>query len=243
MAFPFDGAIYDQIARRDDDLHFWTERVRAASGPVLELGLGTGRLAIPLAREASAYHGIEAEPSMIAALRSNLLAARLPPTAITVHHGSFIDFDLDQQFALVLIPANTIAHVVDYGEAVSFFRAVRRHTSAGGAFIIDTYNPRPLGPSPGRQQFAQYTDPVDDVDVVVYSTPEYDHAAQVVTHRLEYWKTGIQTASRELRQRNYYPAELDAWLRWAGFNRMHHYGTYASDPLAWDSPRLLVAAT
>ena len=53
MAYPFDGAIYDQIAWHYDDLHFWTERVRAASGPVLELGLGTGRLAIPLAREAN----------------------------------------------------------------------------------------------------------------------------------------------------------------------------------------------
>lgn len=210
MAYPFDGPIYDQIARHHDDLHFWTERVRAANGLVLELGLGTGRLAIPLAREAVTYHGIEREPSMIAAFRSNLVAAGMPPTAITIHHGSFIDFDLDQQFALVFIPANTIAHVVDYGEAVSFFQAARRHTSAGGAFIIDTYNPRSLGPSPERQLFARYTDPVDAADVVVYSTPEYDHAAQVVTHRLEYWKTGIQTATRELRQRNYYPAELHA---------------------------------
>jgi SAM-dependent methyltransferase len=75
MAYPFDGAVYDQIARQYDDLHFWTKRVRAESGPVLELGLGTGRLAIRLAREAVAYHGIEAELSMIAALRSNLLSA------------------------------------------------------------------------------------------------------------------------------------------------------------------------
>jgi SAM-dependent methyltransferase len=160
--------------------------VRAARGPVLELGLGTGRLAIPLAREAVAYHGIEAEPSMIAALRAKMLAAGVPNHLINVHHGSFIDFDLGQQFALVLIPANAIAHVVDHGEAVSFFRAVRRHTAADGTFMIDTYNPRPLGPVPGRHQFSQYADPLDGLDVVVYSTPEYDHSGQITIHRLEY---------------------------------------------------------
>ena len=175
-SYPFDGAVYDQIARHSDDLAFWTERVRNARGPVLELGLGTGRLAIPLAQEAVTYHGIECEPSMVAALRAKVLAAGMTTSFITIHHGSFIDFDLDEQFALVFIPANTIAHVVDYEDAVRFFRAVRRHTANRGAFMIDTYNPRPLGPSPGRHRFAQYTDPLDGVDVVMYSTPEYDHA-------------------------------------------------------------------
>lgn len=121
MACPFHGAVYDQVASATDDLEFWRRCVQAAGGSILELGVGTGRLALHLARLTTEYHGLEVDPTMLARLQAKMRDECVP---IELHEGSFID--LGRQFALVFIPANTISHVVDHDEAERFFRAVRR---------------------------------------------------------------------------------------------------------------------
>jgi SAM-dependent methyltransferase len=239
VSYPFDGAVYDQIAQRTDDVPFWADLVAHAAGPVLELGVGTGRLALRLAAPGVEYHGVDVEPSMLAALRAKLARS---PAAIDLHEGSFLTLALDREFALVFIPANTVSHVLGHDEAVRFFRGVRRHTAAGGRFVIDTFNPRVPEDMGERRVFSRYRDPADGREVVVWTTPHYDHRTQVVTHALEYWKGDVAGQPRELRQRLYYPAELTAWLRWVGFTQVEAYGAYDRSPLTAGSPRLILSA-
>lgn len=239
MPYPYGGSVYDQIAHGTADVAFWREFVSRASGPVLELGVGAGRLALELAPLAPEYHGLDSEPSMLAetARKSRERAVR-----VTLHAGSFLTLGLGRTFALVLLPANTLSHVVTHEEAEAFFAGVRRHCQAGGCFALDAYNPRPWTRGPEPYTFGRYRDPADGEEVVVWSTPSYDAARQVAVHALEYRKGDAVVGRQTLEQRTYYPAELTAWLRWAGFREVSLYGDYDRGPFRGDSSRLIAVA-
>jgi ubiquinone/menaquinone biosynthesis C-methylase UbiE len=65
MTHRFSGAIYDQVAPGTDDLSFWRDLLKETGGRVLELGVGTGRLALELAEFVAEYHGVENDPGML----------------------------------------------------------------------------------------------------------------------------------------------------------------------------------
>ena len=142
----------------------------------------------------------------------------------------------------IVMPANTVSHVVTHADAERFFADVRRHCAPGGRFVIDTYNPRAWTRAREPYVFGRYRDPADDVEVEVWSTPDYDAAAQVAVHALEYRKGGQVVARGALTQRTYYPAEVTAWLRWAGFGEVRLYGDYDRGALRLDAPRLIAVA-
>ena len=242
MPYPYSGSVYDQIAHGVTDIAFWRELVVRAAGPVLELGVGAGRLALELAPLAPEYHGLDSEPSMLAetARKSRERGVRL-----ALHAGSFLALDaleLGRAFALVLLPANTLSHVVTHADAERFFAGVRRHCAAGGCFALDTYNPRPWTRGPDPYTFGRYRDPADGGEIVVWSTPSYDAARQVAVHALEYRKGEEVVGRQTLEQRTYYPAELTAWMRWAGFREVSLFGDYNRGPFRGDSSRLIAVA-
>jgi len=108
----------------------------AGEGPVLELGIGTGRIALPLRRRGVAVQGVDASPAMIAKLR-----AKPGGDAIPVTVGGFADFSVDGRFALAFIAFNTFFALLTQPEQIRCMETVARHLAPGGRFVIEAFVP------------------------------------------------------------------------------------------------------
>jgi SAM-dependent methyltransferase len=108
----------------------------AGGGPALELGIGTGRIAIPLLERGIEVHGIDASASMVAKLKDKPGGDRIPVTL-----GTFAEFDLGARFRLVFVAFNTLFGLRTQDEQLSCLRAVSRHLTEDGAFVIEAFVP------------------------------------------------------------------------------------------------------
>jgi methyltransferase family protein len=108
----------------------------AGEGPALELGIGTGRVAIPLQKEGVEIHGIDASPAMVARLR-----AKPGGDQVSVTMGDFADFSLDTRFRLIYVPFNTFFGLLTQNDQISSLRAVARHLTEDGAFAAELFVP------------------------------------------------------------------------------------------------------
>jgi SAM-dependent methyltransferase len=106
----------------------------ASGGPVLELGVGTGRLALPLAAQGLAVHGVEASPPMVERLRMKPGGTRIPVTV-----GDFTDVRVPGTFALVVLAFNTIFALPGEDAQAACFHTAARHLGPGGRFVVEAW--------------------------------------------------------------------------------------------------------
>jgi SAM-dependent methyltransferase len=122
------------------DLPLWRELADAHGGPVLDLGAGTGRVALDLATRGHTVHALDVDAALLEALKDR--AAGLP---VVTHLGDARDFTLDATFGLVLAPMQTLQLLGGPAARGACLRAVRRHLAPGGVFAsaladaVDTY--------------------------------------------------------------------------------------------------------
>ena len=108
----------------------------AGGGKVLELGIGTGRIALPLSARGIEVHGIDAAASMISRLRSKPGGEQL-----TVTQGNFAEVAVQQEFALVYVVFNTFFALPSQEAQVECFRNVAAHLSSEGCFLVEAFVP------------------------------------------------------------------------------------------------------
>ncbi len=108
----------------------------AGDGPALELGIGTGRIAVPLSESGVSVHGIDASQAMVDKMQAKPGADRI---GVTV--GSFADFSLQTRFPLIYVVFNTFFGLSTQEEQVSCFRAVARHLTDDGVFVMQAFVP------------------------------------------------------------------------------------------------------
>ena len=138
------GSLYDGVqaygSRRD--VAFYVEQAVAAGGDVLELGCGTGRVLLPMARAGASVTGLDGSHEMLARCRTKLAAepeASRGRVALTA--GDATDFDLGRTFALVVAPFRILQQLVTIEEQLGFATSVARHLAPGGRFVFDVFNP------------------------------------------------------------------------------------------------------
>ncbi len=176
----------------------------AGVGPVLELGIGTGRIAIPLSRRGVAVHGVDLSPAMLTQLRAQPDAG-----AIGVTVGDFARVTVGRTFRLAYLLRNTITNLTTQDEQIDCFRNVAAHLDPAGLFVIENY-------IPALQQI-----PPGETIRVFTRTPthlgfeEYDVAAQIaISHH--YWVIDGELKTFSSPHRYLWPAELDLMARLAG---------------------------
>jgi SAM-dependent methyltransferase len=175
----YDGD-YAHFRTPSGDVAFYVEEALRSKGPVLELGCGTGRVLVPIAREGIAITGIDASEAMLSRLR-----AKLPQAEVVL--GDMRDVDLGRRFALVTMPFRAIAHVERADDHVRVFENVRRHLAPDGRFVFDFFHPKLAllaAPRPERLDFERAD---GDRRVRRYSTTDPHPSRQVndVTLRWE----------------------------------------------------------
>lgn len=197
----------------------------AGEGPVLELGIGTGRLALPLAARGVDVHGIDCSEAMVAKLRDKPGGDR-----ITVSLGDFGDFDLGKRFSLIFVAFNTLFALPDQEAQLSCFGAVSRHLLPGGRFLVEAFVP-----DMGRFDRGQRMSVVDvALDEVLLECSRHDAATQTVT--TQHIAVGTNaTCLYPVHIRYAWPTELDLMARIVGLQPQGRWDDWDRRPFTGGS--------
>lgn len=197
----------------------------AGRGPVLELGIGTGRIALPLSQRGVDVHGIDAAPSMVAKLRAKPGGERIP-----VAIGDFANVPVEGRFSLVFVVFNTFFGLLTQEDQVGCFEAVARHLTDDGLFVIEAFVPDLSRFDRGQRVEARSV----DTEMVVLETCVHDRAAQRVTsNQVLMSKGGVKLYPVQLRYA--WPSELDLMARLAGLRLRTRWGGWSGEPFSADS--------
>ena len=201
-------------------------RSLANGGRVLEMAIGTGRVAVPLSEAGVRVSGIELSQPMIDQLRH-----KVGDDIIPVVRGDMTTARIDGEFSLVALVFNGISNVLTQPEQIETFRNAARHLQPGGGLLIELWVPtlRSLPPgAPGNVFIAQPG---------YLSADVFDPVAQhVVSHHITFDPTG-GTRARIFRSPHRYvsPAELDLMAQLAGFTLESRHSGWSNEPFTADS--------
>jgi SAM-dependent methyltransferase len=195
----------------------------AGDGAALELGIGTGRIALPLAQRGVPVHGIDLSEAMVERLHAKPGAEQ-----IEVAIGDFATTTVDETFSVAYLVFNTIMNLTTQDEQVACFRNVAAHLEPGGCFVIEVSVPdlqrlphgetiRPFRVTPTRLGFDEY-------DVV--SQGLVSHHYSTVDDRL---------AALSIPFRYVWPSELDLMAELAGMRLRERLGGWRGEPFTADS--------
>lgn len=192
----------------------------AGEGPALELGVGTGRIAIPLAAGGVTVHGIDASPAMVAKMHAKPGGESIPVTI-----GDFAEFDLPDRYALVYLLFNTLFALLSQEDQVRCFQSVADHLAPGGRFLMECFVPD-LERFDRGQRFGVAA--IDEEGVRLEATL-HDPVRQRVNARI------ISLTERgarfyPLQARYSWPSELDLMARLAGLESEHRWGGWSEEP-------------
>lgn len=231
----FDATAYGAAIAGDyDDLydgHFDTDGAvaklaeLAAGGPVLELGIGTGRLAIPLVARGIEVHGVDSSPEMAAALHAKPGAEQIPVTV-----GDFSTVDAGRGFALVVLAVNTIYALPDQQSQVRTFANAARHLRPGGRFVVEAWVPD-LG---GFHRNRLVRPRIMRGDHISIEVVEVDPVNQLMrTSQAVFRDGGVRVYPAN--HRYAWPAELDLMAQMAGLRLADRWGGWRDAPFTADS--------
>lgn len=236
-----DAALYDyEYRRRRADVGFYRELARkrlGETGRILELGAGSGRVTIPLARAGHEVVAVDQSPAMLAKLRARVAA--LPSAVarrITVVQGDLRDFDVGKKFPLVVAVFNVLEHLYTRVEVDACLRRVVRHLTPDGAFAFDVQMPDLawlLRDPTKRWAKTRFTDPTTGRAMYYSTNHDYDPVGQIVLIRLYYEPVDGKGPTKivKLSQRKFFPAELEALVAHAGLRVVERYGDFGWRPL------------
>jgi SAM-dependent methyltransferase len=225
--------VYDEWYGAVSDVAATVDAVAALAGerPVLELGAGTGRLAVPLAERGLEVHGIDASPAMLERLADKAAAAGV---TVHAHRGDFADADVAVPggFGVVLVAFNTLFNLADAGAQRRCLANVAQRLAPGGVLVVEAFVPEPGAAAPG----GAVTPTVIEADRVVLQVTRSDPQAQTITGSVvTITEAGIRLRPWRIRWAT--PDELDAMAAEAGLERVERWGDWDRRPFDDDSPR------
>ena len=190
-----------------------------SGGSALELGIGTGRIALPLAARGLRVHGIDLSRDMVAQLRAKPGGDELP-----VAIGDFATTKLNETFSLVYVVFNTINNLTTQDAQVACFENAAAHLDPGGRFLVEVGVP-PRGPLR-----------VFDLSDTHVGVDEYDADTQrLVSHHFTLVDGRWERLSMPFRA--VWPAELDLMARSAGMRLRERWSGWRREPFTSESPR------
>jgi SAM-dependent methyltransferase len=212
----FDPAVVDPAVSFLADL--------AGTGAALELGIGTGRIALPLRQRGVRVHGIELSPAMVAQLQ-----AKPGADDIGVTIGDFATTRVAGTFTLAYLVRNTITNLTTQDEQVECFRNVAAHLEPGGSFVIEVYVPE-LRRLPLGETVRAFT-----VTPTHLGFDEYVDLAAQISFSHHYWLVDGQLETFSAPFRYVWPSELDLMARLAGMTLRERWGDWNREPFTSDS--------
>ena len=199
----------------------------AGDGPVLELAIGTGRLALPLAERGLEVHGIDASEAMVAKLRE-----KPGGDGIRVTVGDFADVGVDGSYRLIYLAFNTLFALLTQEEQLRCFANAAAHLSHGGVFLIEVFFPD-LARFDRDQRFQ--TNSVSPTEVNLDASRHDPLAQRVDSVHVVLTESGTRLYPVYLRYA--FPSELDLMARLAGLELKERWGGWCREPFTASSRR------
>ncbi|MCY4449997.1 MAG: class I SAM-dependent methyltransferase [Chloroflexi bacterium] len=251
--FPYDdwADIYDAVyADLTHDIDFYVELARESGGPVLELGCGTGRISLPIAREGIAVTGIDISPRMIAIAHEKATKRGLSERCV-FQSGDMATLQLAERFPLVIMPFRSFQSMLTTEEQRQSLARVRERLAPGGVFAMDTFNPDASSlVNDETSRLAYHQKDVERAGggtLVVWGQNGWDPVTQVNDVRLiieEVSDEGVveRRLMRDYEQRYIFRYEMEHLLELCGFDLEGVYGDFDSGPVTEDSEDLVWVA-
>ncbi len=218
---------YDEQPRGDEAAAVEFLAALAGPGPALELAIGTGRIAIPLAAKGIRVDGIDFSEPMVATLR-----AKPGGEQLEVRLGDFAEVDVAGSYRLVYLVFNTLFNLLSQDQQVRCFENVARHLTEDGVFVIEAFTPGYLY----RLRDGQYVD-AESVEGrrVVLDVGRHDPVSQTLeeSHVVLTAEGGVRL--HPIVTRYAWPAELDLMARIAGLRLSERWGDWRRHPFTADS--------
>src|SRR5262245_32543810 len=222
MSFGEDVAeMYRDVQRGDEDAAVAFLEQLAGRGPALELAIGAGRIALPLAARGIRVDGVDISPAMIAQLRS-----KPGGDEISVTVGDFADVRAPDTYRLIFVVWNSLFNLLTQDDQVRCFQNVADHLTEDGSFVVEAYVPSFLY----RLRNDQYVEAeAIGVDEVRLDALRHDIATQMIE------ESHVSLSSRGVRlnpvvQRYAWPSELDLMARIAGLRLKDRWGGWNREP-------------
>jgi SAM-dependent methyltransferase len=218
----------EDVAQRDRDLKRGDETAAVAflaqlagPGPALELGIGIGRIALPLAARGIRVDGIDLSPAMVEQLR-----AKPGGDQLSVTMGDLADVPVPGTYRLIFVVFNTLFNLLTQGDQVRCFENVAAHLADDGSFVVEAFVPTFLH----RLRNNQYVDTeAIEVDEVRLDLLCHDPATQMVEEsHVSLSRAGVRL--NPVVQRYAWPSELDLMARIAGLHRKGRWGGWEREP-------------
>lgn len=241
---------------RTIDIPFYIDLAKKSPPPILELGCGTGRVLIPIAKEGLDIIGCDNSPDMLNVAQKKvdaLLSNTRNKIRLIVSDMSNIDFN--EQYGLIFLAFNSFSYLLSIAEQKATLKKVFHHLQKGGCFAFDILNP----------EYGRYTDrhsenadflklsgrewenPNTGNRVVEWFSRNYDLTNQIM-HEIQVWEeisddnTSIRRYYRDRRQRYSFRYEVEHLLESAGFNLETVYGDFCCNPVTPTSTQIVYVA-
>ena len=226
---------YDAIARLYDpwsrsvteDVPFYLEEARRSGGPVVELGVGTGRIAVPIASDGIRVIGVDSSPGMLGVCAER---AALAGAEIDLRLGDLRDPPVDERVPLVICPFRSLLHMEADGDRRRALRAVRRLLGSGGRFVFDVF-------APSQEDIVETNGRWLEREPKIYERADWDERARTLTLSVR----GVDSEST-MRLAWLEPAEWRALLQDEGFSIDACYGWFDRRPYTSGEDTIWVAS-
>lgn len=234
--------LYDETARGiPGDIQFYRDLALASGGSVVELGVGTGRIAIPTAAAGVEVVGIDTSPEMLGVARARAEAAGVA-SRLRLVEGDMRTFEVERLVPLVTIPFRAFLHNIEDADQRATLAACHRALQPGGQLALNVFNPDLGIIERWMRQSARHAEPFDAAGRI-QAHHDFRPAGRTVTSRLR-WQAGGATRRGTLTLRYVGREEMERLLGEAGFTVEALYGDClggqfeeASTELVWVARR------
>ena len=245
------GQLYDKVHVLQEDVPFWISEAETATGPVLELGCGTGRVTIPVSQAGVTITGLDNSLVMLAQARSK--AKKIRPRIKTPHFikGDMRDFDLGQQFNLVFIPFRSFQLLLSVEDQSRALACIKNHLEPGGRLIFNLFVPRAACMEQKKSVGLFRNEPIGFAEAPKMELEEksqHDEYNQIIYVKnvvKEYGEGGTEPKRSEVSYalRYTYQREVQSLLKNAGYRILETYGNFRREPLSETSEEMIWVST
>jgi SAM-dependent methyltransferase len=234
-----DGKHYDALNNFDYDIPFYFDLIKLFGEPILDLGCGTGRITIPIAKNGHKIIGIDSSKKM---LDEAMQKAQSSSLTIDFIESDIRNFDLPERFSLILLTFNTICHLYDFESIFSTFTCIKKHLKPGGRLIIDVFNPDLSFLSRDeniKSKRATYKNPYNAGNVEITQSNFYSKKEQT-NYNKWFFKMDGKEFEQELNKRVFFPQEIDNYIRFLNMEIENKYGDFQRSPFADNSSKQII---